>query len=226
LLPYSLVAGGYAGNIHFQIEADDSPDFVSAVSVDSRIDQADWKIFTGYEWDDFPESGMPSTFKSACYLGTDLDGKTYYRWRAYYYDEDNGVYVYGDWFPGVGKIVVSGRPASGWEVDSKSACFLDPQEDDDVYIKLPFNCVILSVKVFCQGEESSVSGGVSISSNDNLGDPEDFETVGTATSSAGYWGVSEDLNYVYNIGDTLRFYVSSASGSPSVCTVMIEYRRI
>jgi len=219
LLPYSHVAGGYAGNIHFQIEADDSPDFASAVSVDSEDSQTDWKIFTGYVWDDFPSVGMLSTFKSACYLGTDLDGKTYYRWRAYYYDEDNGVYVYGDWFPGVGKVAISGRGEASVRIyDCKSVLFKSPSANDEFCLELPFDCEITAIKVYCSGG-TSVTVKVQNESNEICTDG--------VTATAGSWGEqSDDLeNTTYIKDNTLKVYISAVSGTVSSCSVILDYYR-
>jgi hypothetical protein len=99
VIDYRLWRGEYEGNVHFQFQTSEYPDFrVLEYNLDTRTNRTMWKIFDGIRWLDFYPEGMPTTFSHAAVYGLNFSDTNprYVRWRAYYID-DSGNTIYGDW---------------------------------------------------------------------------------------------------------------------------------
>ena len=86
----------FSGNINIELKGFDNINESDVVSKDTASVQTDFFIFSGLNYETFPNTGMPSVFQAAIYVGTDILAKAYIKWRA---KDTSGNYL-TDWIPG------------------------------------------------------------------------------------------------------------------------------
>ena len=85
-IPYSLYAGAFDGNIFFKYVLSKNQDLSSPVlDLDTDTAVANWKLWTGAEFQNLTSTGFPSTYEALFYLwGSGERNINYYGyWQAY-----------------------------------------------------------------------------------------------------------------------------------------------
>ena len=133
VIDYRLWRGEYEGNVYFQFQTSEYPDFsVLEYNLDSKTNRAMWIMFDGDKWIDFYQEGMPTTFSHAAVYGLSFSNANsrYVRWRAYYID-DTGNAVYGDWRGHLitKTVVASDKLILTIEVQGSGSVVIIPEKD-------------------------------------------------------------------------------------------------
>ena len=85
-IPYSLYAGAFSGNIFFRFVLSKNQDLSAPIlNLDTGTAVADWKLWTGSEFQNLTSVGFPSTYDSLFYLWGSAERNTNYYgyWQAY-----------------------------------------------------------------------------------------------------------------------------------------------
>jgi hypothetical protein len=99
--------------------------------------------------------------------------------------------------------------------ETKSVAFIYPYATAEAYLRLPYNVMITSLEVYCNGG-TNITGRVDIVGDGNA----------SASPAAGAWAVGSVAGITnYTAYSTLKFSTPTVTGTVKGATITIHYKR-